>query len=78
MIHHLETLVRQHVYHIACGYEDQSDADTLRTDPFLKLVCGQLPDGGPYLAEDCNYPLPGAHRGRNWSMDQIRELIHPI
>ena len=26
------------------SYEDQNDADTLRTDPLLKLVCGRLPD----------------------------------
>lgn len=48
--HSLETLVRQRVYQIACGYEDQNDADTLRTDPLLKLVCGRLPDSGPDLA----------------------------
>lgn len=44
-VHHsLETLVRQRVFQIACGYEDQDDADTLRTDPLLKLVCGRLPN----------------------------------
>jgi hypothetical protein len=48
--HSLETLVRQRVFQIACGYEDQDDADTLRTDPLLKLVCGRLPDGGAALA----------------------------
>lgn len=42
--HSLETLVRQRVYQIACGYEDQNDSDTLRKDPLLKLVCGRLPD----------------------------------
>lgn len=42
--HSLETLVRQRIFQIACGYEDQDDADTLRTDPLLKLVCGRLPD----------------------------------
>jgi hypothetical protein len=42
--HSLETLVRQRVFQIACGYEDQDDADTLRYDPLLKLVCGRLPD----------------------------------
>ena len=30
--HSLATLVRQRVFQIACGYEDQDDADTLRTD----------------------------------------------
>jgi Transposase DDE domain group 1 len=42
--HSLETLVRQRVFQIACGYEDQNDATTVRTDPLLKLVCGRLPD----------------------------------
>jgi hypothetical protein len=48
--HSLATLVRQRVYQIACGYEDQDDADTLRADPLLKLVCGRLPEGGADLA----------------------------
>jgi hypothetical protein len=47
--HSLETLVRQRIFQIACGYEDQDDADTLRRDPLLKLVCGRVPDG-PDLA----------------------------
>ena len=50
IIHTLETQVRQRVYQIACGYDDQDDADTLRTDPLLKLVCGRLPDSGMPLA----------------------------
>jgi hypothetical protein len=41
--HTLETLVRQRVLPMACGYEDQNDAATLRHDPLLKLVCGRLP-----------------------------------
>ena len=41
--HSLETLIRQRVFQIACGYEDQNDAATLRHDPLLKLVCGRLP-----------------------------------
>src|SRR4051812_3372890 len=48
--HALETLIRQRVFQIACGYEDQDDADTLRSDPLLKLVCGQLPETGHDLA----------------------------
>jgi hypothetical protein len=48
--HSLPTLIRQRVFQIACGYEDQDDADTLRTDPLLKLVCGRLPETGPDLA----------------------------
>lgn len=48
--HSLKTLVGQRVYQIACGYEDQDDSDTLRTDPLLKLVLGRLPETGPDLA----------------------------
>jgi len=50
VVHRLDTLVRQRVFQIACGYEDQDDADTLRHDPLLKLVCGRLPDSGRPLA----------------------------
>jgi hypothetical protein len=48
--HTVENLVRQRVFQLACGYEDQDDADTLRTDPLLKLACGQLPLAGVDLA----------------------------
>lgn len=48
--HDLPTLVAQRVYQIACGYEDQNDATTLRTDPLLKHVCGRLPVSGADLA----------------------------
>jgi len=48
--HPLATLVRQRVFQLACGYEDQDDADTLRTDPLLKLVCGRWPETGLDLA----------------------------
>src|ERR671938_1152677 len=48
--HSLAALVRQRVFQIACGYEDQNDADTLRADPLLKLVCGRRPESGAPLA----------------------------
>ena len=48
--HSLDRLVRQRVFQIACGYEDQDDADTLRTDPAFKLACGRLPESEPDLA----------------------------
>src|SRR5439155_6560167 len=35
---------------LACGYADQNDATTLRSDPLLKLVCGRLPEAGADLA----------------------------
>jgi hypothetical protein len=48
--HDLPTLLAQRLYQIACGYEDQDDADALRRDPLLKHVCGRLPLTGPDLA----------------------------
>jgi hypothetical protein len=43
-------LLRQRIYQIAAGYEDHDDADALRSDPLLKLVCGRLPESDPDLA----------------------------
>jgi hypothetical protein len=49
--HALETLIRQRVFQLACGYEDQDDADTLRHDPLLKLACGRLPSDPPLASQ---------------------------
>ena len=48
--HSLASLVKQRVFQIACGYEDQNDSDTLRGDPLLKMVCGEAPESGFDLA----------------------------
>ena len=36
-------MVRQRVYGILANYEDQNDADTLRSDPIFKVICGRRP-----------------------------------
>jgi Transposase DDE domain group 1 len=48
--HAVVDLVRQRIFQLVAGYEDQDDADTLRHDPLLKLVCGRLPESDPDLA----------------------------
>src|SRR5215216_3938878 len=48
--HSLEALVKQRIFQIACGYEDQNDSDSLREDPLLKLLCGSMPQSGADLA----------------------------
>jgi hypothetical protein len=48
--HSLEALIRQRVFQIACGYEDQNDPNSLREDPLLKALCGSLPESGAELA----------------------------
>ena len=50
IVHSLGDLVRQRVFQIALGYEDADDADTLRTDPALKVACERLPITGVDLA----------------------------
>ena len=48
--HSQESLLRQRVLQIACGYEDGNDADRPRHDPLLKLACGRRPLSGQPLA----------------------------
>ncbi len=62
--HTLQTLVRQRVFQIACGYEDQDDADSLRTDPLLKLVCGRLPEQADLASQPTLARLENAVDGR--------------
>jgi hypothetical protein len=48
--HDLPTLLAQRIFQIACGYADQNDADTVRSDPLFKQVCGRRPVTGMDLA----------------------------
>ena len=48
--HTRHTVLQQRLYQIAAGYADQNDADALRRDPLVKLVCGRLPETDPDLA----------------------------
>lgn len=48
--HSYDTLMRQRVFQIACGYEDANDCNTLRHDPLFKAACDRLPLSGPPLA----------------------------
>jgi hypothetical protein len=63
--HSLLALVRQRVLQIACGYEDQDDADSLRVDPLLKLACGRLPEAGEDLASQPTIVAPGERSYRS-------------
>src|SRR5215216_2373662 len=48
--HSLASLVKQRVFQIACGYEDQNESDALREDPLLKFSCGEAPESAEHLA----------------------------
>lgn len=43
--HSVDTLLKQRVFQIACGYEDANDCDVLRGDPGFKAACDRLPQG---------------------------------
>ena len=63
--HSLDSLIKQRVFQIACGYEDQNDSDTLREDPLLKLLCGSMPESGADLASQPTFSrLENAADGR--------------
>jgi hypothetical protein len=44
VVHSRLEQVRQRVFQIALGYEDQNDANALRHDPLLRASCDRLPD----------------------------------
>lgn len=46
----IETLLKERIFAIACGYEDANDLDYLRSDPALKIACGRAPETDGDLA----------------------------
>ena len=49
--HALVEMVRQRVFGILAGYEDQNDHDTLRSDPVFKLVAGRAADASDLASQ---------------------------
>lgn len=72
--HSLLTLVRQRIYGILAGYEDQDDHDILRHDPVFQLICDRLPEPGAETASQ-----PTLSRFENAvdipSLNRLRELL---
>jgi hypothetical protein len=54
------SLLRQRVFGLIGGYEDQNDHDRMRTDPVLKLTCERGPDDDPLASQ------PTLSRFENW------------
>jgi hypothetical protein len=76
--HSLLEMVRQRVYGILAGYEDQNDHDTLRYDPVFQLVCDRLPEDKAELASqptlsrfENRISVPALHRVRELLVEQF-------
>jgi len=54
------TLLRQRVFALVAGYEDQNDHDRMRADPVLKLTCQRAPEDEPLASQ------PTLSRFENW------------
>ena len=54
------TLLRQRVFGLIGGYEDQNDHDRMRSDPVLKLTCDRGPEDDPLASQ------PTLSRFENW------------
>ena len=59
------SMVRQRVYGMLAGYEDQNDHDTLRHDPVFQLVCDRVPDDGTGPARSALASQPTRSRFEN-------------
>jgi hypothetical protein len=53
-------MLRQRVFGLAGGYEDQNDHDRMRTDPVLKITCQRGPQDDPLASQ------PTLSRFENW------------
>jgi hypothetical protein len=77
--HSVLSMVRQRVFGIIAGYEDQNDHDTLRSDVVFKLIAGRTPEEGelasqPTLSRLENMvSVPDLFRMREWFIDRFVE-----
>jgi len=51
VVHSVEDQIRERVFLIAQGYADANDANSLRSDPVLKLAVGKEPSDGPLAGQ---------------------------
>ena len=80
--HSLLSMVRQRVYGIIAGYEDQNDHDTLRYDPVFQLICDKVPGdtsqtaSQPTLSRFENaVSIPSLFRLRELLVDQFLDAL---
>lgn len=60
VVHKRSAQLKQRVFQLALGYDDQNDSDYLRGDAVLKTVCGSAPDGRELCAQSSMSRLENA------------------
>jgi len=76
--HEILDLTRQRIFSLASGYPDCNDADQLKQDPILKLLCGRAPITGDDLGSQPTLSRleNSATRGQLLSMSsRVAEVI---
>jgi hypothetical protein len=77
--HSVLSMVRQRVFGIIAGYEDQNDHDTLRSDVIFKLIAGRTPQEGELASQPTLSRLENMvtvrdlFRMREWFIDRFLE-----
>ena len=77
--HSALSIVRQRVFGIIAGYEDQNDHDSLRSDPVFKLIADRLPDDQDLASQPTISRLENAVTATNllhmedWFIDRFVE-----
>lgn len=81
--HDFPIMLKQRIFSIALGYEDNNDAAILRGDPALKIAAGRLPDSSADLASQptlCRFEnavtVKDLHRLSN-QLFQLYQQAHP-
>lgn len=81
--HSLLHMVRQRVFGILAGYEDQNDHDALRFDPVFQLVAGREPSDQPLASQPTLSRFENAVTPRmllqleEWFLQQFVERLPP-
>jgi hypothetical protein len=76
--HDLLTLVRQRLFAIAQGYEDNNDAATLAKDPAFKIMAGRAPKSAADLASQPTLSRFGEYGGHQEPPSSLRLVVGPL
>ena len=67
---------RPAIFHIAAGYEEANDANTLRHDPIVKLLLDRLPEtGAPLASQPTISPSPPPIAGLTQLLSSLAHVL---